>query len=154
MANFSALKLWPLPTTCSPDGIAQLKARESCRLKAYRDTGGTWTIGWGRAYAVYGNEVITQEQADHFLAIDILLAENAVIRSVHQELSQHSCDALCSFIYNIGVAAFERSDVLRDINTGDLPRAAGDFLGWCRVNHKTDAGLLNRRRSEAAQFAF
>lgn len=153
MSGFSQPKLWPLPQDISVDGLAQLKLREGCRLRSYRDSGGRWTIGYGRAYGVYADETITQAQADHFIAIDVLVSLNAIHRDVQTPLSQASVDALCSLIYNIGVAGFERSRVLTSINDGDLPRAATYMLSWCKVNGKDNAGLLRRRREEATQFA-
>lgn len=48
--------------------LPEIKREESCRLTAYRDTKGIWTIGWGRADAgVTDGMTCTQAEADEWL---------------------------------------------------------------------------------------
>lgn len=52
-----------------------VKQEEGCRLKAYRDSLGLWTIGWGHLLdqAVdYTGLVWTQAQADEALELDLM----------------------------------------------------------------------------------
>jgi lysozyme len=45
-----------------------IKAHEGCRLTAYADTEGKWTIGWGRCVpGIKRGDTCTQEQADAWL---------------------------------------------------------------------------------------
>ncbi len=52
-----------------PELLAQLAIDEGCRLKAYLDTVGVWTAGYGHAHVAPGT-VWTQAQADAQLRID------------------------------------------------------------------------------------
>jgi lysozyme len=65
-------------------------------------------------------------------------------------------DALVSFVYNVGVGAFERSTLLRLINQGKYAAASEQFLRWNKItvngNVSEDPGLSNRRSSEKALF--
>ncbi|WP_396426859.1 lysozyme [Lelliottia amnigena] len=52
----------------SNNGIGFIRAHEGCKLNAYLDGGGAWTIGVGNAKGVKKGQTITQEEADQFLA--------------------------------------------------------------------------------------
>lgn len=56
--------------TIDPTLIADLKRDEGLRLKAYKDTVGVWTIGYGRAHVAPGT-VWTQAQAEAALIEDV-----------------------------------------------------------------------------------
>lgn len=52
----------------------QLKIDEGCRLNAYQDTVGVWTIGYGHTGGVKKGDKITQKDADDLLLADTLQA--------------------------------------------------------------------------------
>ena len=52
----------------------QLKIDEGCRLTAYQDTVGVWTIGYGHTGGVKKGDKITQKDADDFLLADTIQA--------------------------------------------------------------------------------
>lgn len=52
----------------------QLKIDEGCRLTAYQDTVGVWTIGYGHTGGVKKGDKITQKEADDFLLGDVIEA--------------------------------------------------------------------------------
>jgi lysozyme len=138
----------------SPEGLSQLVAREGMKLKAYRDTGGVWTIGVGHTPAKAG-QVITQAQAMKLLAKDIAWAEaavNAVVAKSKVPVTQNMFDAMVSLCFNIGAQGFAQSTVARKLMDGDKPGAADAFLMWNKVKGATSKGLMNRRRSERRQF--
>jgi lysozyme len=54
--------------------LEQLKIDEGCRLTAYQDTVGVWTIGYGRTGGVKKGDKITQEKAEELLLEDTLAA--------------------------------------------------------------------------------
>src|SRR5690242_18276572 len=91
-----------------------IKARESCRLTAYRDTGGTWTVGWGATGAGIGpGTVWTQGEADQDLERRVAaIAEKVGILAFPVRLSARQSAALISFAYNVGIGAFETSHVV------------------------------------------
>ena len=45
----------------------KVKAFEGCRLSAYQDAAGTWTIGYGHTYKVKPGDKISQYYADDYL---------------------------------------------------------------------------------------
>ena len=100
----------------SPAGRAAIRQREGCRLSAYRDSRGIWTIGVGHVdmtppVACAGMR-ITTAQADQYLAADLAPVEAAIATSVLVPLSQNQCDALASLAFNIGTGGFKRSTVV------------------------------------------
>lgn len=54
--------------------VEQLKIDEGCRLTAYQDTVGVWTIGYGHTGGVKKGDKITQKDADDLLLADTLQA--------------------------------------------------------------------------------
>ncbi|MFT0214133.1 lysozyme [Pseudomonas sp. F1_0610] len=55
----------------STAGIAFTKAWEGCKLAAYQDSVGVWTIGYSHTRTAKKGMTITQEQADALLLEDI-----------------------------------------------------------------------------------
>jgi lysozyme len=53
-------------------GLGLLKPFEGCRLEAYPDTGGVWTIDYGHIDGVVEGMTISQAQADQLLLSDTL----------------------------------------------------------------------------------
>lgn len=59
------------PSAVDPKLVAALKGDEGCRLVAYLDTEGVWTIGYGHTKGVHRGMTISQEQAEALLYGDI-----------------------------------------------------------------------------------
>ena len=51
----------------SKTGIELLKHFEGCELKAYQDSVGVWTIGYGHTKGIYKGLEITQSEAEKML---------------------------------------------------------------------------------------
>jgi lysozyme len=136
----------------SPAGIKAIEGYEGCRLTAYQDSVGVWTIGVGHTIGVVPGMTITQEEADDLLAEDLANAEAAVNSLVKVPLSQPQFDALASLVFNIGPGAFRSSTLLRKLNAGDYEGAAAEFPRWCRAGDQILPGLEKRRAAEAAMF--
>lgn len=139
----------------SPKGIALIKSAEGLRLKAYPDpgTGGLpWTIGYGSTLGVTRTMVITAEQAEQMLAVDLARFERAVERLVEVPINQGQFDALVSFAYNVGEGNFAKSTLLRKLNAGDNQGAAEQFGRWVNAAGKVLQGLVKRRAAERALF--
>lgn len=135
----------------SPRCLELIKHFEGCRLKAYQDSGGVLTIGYGHTPAVMGQE-LTQEAADTLLEQDAGKASDAVNRLVKTPLTQNEHDALTDFVFNLGAGAFADSTLLRRLNYGDKDGAAEELLRWVRCKGKVLAGLVVRRKAEQALF--
>ncbi len=137
----------------SKKGLELTKSFEACRLTAYQDIKGIWTIGFGHT----GPEVVeglvcTQDQADAQLAIDLLRAEHMVNTYVTVPLTQGQYDALVDFAFNLGVNAEKGSTLLKLVNVGNFTAAAEEFEKWSHASGKVVAGLLRRRLAEKEEF--
>lgn len=142
-------------------GAELIKSFEDCRLTAYRDGGGVWTIGWGHT----GPEVqrgltITQGEADALFDADTAQFERDVNSLLKVEVTQNQFDALISFAYNCGadIDADTRAEGLGDstllklLNAGNIDGAKNEFRKWNKDNGKVVPGLTRRRAAEAALF--
>ncbi|MDI3304656.1 MAG: lysozyme [Burkholderia multivorans] len=125
---------------------------EGCRLVAYQDTRGVWTIGYGHTTGVHAGMTCTQAQAEQWLLEDIQYAVNAVKHYVTVALTQGEFDALVDFVFNVGVGNFAGSTLLRKLNAGDYAGAAHEFERWDMAGGKHIAGLLRRRIAEENEF--
>jgi lysozyme len=92
------------PVTVAELAAALIAVFEGCRLTAYQDSGGVWTIGIGHTAGVVEGQVITMAQAQAFFAEDQspLLAKVAGVSSIADAA------ALVSFGFNCGMGALER----------------------------------------------
>lgn len=135
---------------CSQQGIDAIKRREGFRATAYPDASG-YSIGYGH-FGVSPDATCTEEQAQAWLEQDIGGAESAINGHVNVQLTQNQFDALCSFIYNVGVGAFESSTLLRILNSGYQGLAGNQFSRWVFSGGHENPALEARRRDEQAQF--
>ncbi|MBD1226229.1 lysozyme [Xenorhabdus griffiniae] len=139
----------------SEDGINKLKNYEGLKLKAYPDpvTGAEpWTIGYGHTKGVEPGQVITMQQAEEYLHQDLIPVYAAIQQLVKVPLTQGQFDALCSFIFNLGIGNFAHSTLLKKLNTGDYQSAAKEFVKWDHADGKAVAALRMRRESEQKTF--
>lgn len=136
----------------SNNGINLVKHFEGLELKAYRDSVGILTIGYGHTHAVKAGDVITGEQADAFLREDLQVAELNVNTNVKVKLTQGQFDALVSFVFNLGSGNFVKSTLIRKLNAGDYAGAADEFGRWVNAGGKKLPGLVKRRAAEREVF--
>jgi len=136
----------------SKHGLAMTDSFEGCKLIAYPDSKGVWTIGYGHINGVYEGMTCTQAEAEMWLIADVKNAEAAVNRLVTVPLSQNEFDALVDFVFNLGIGHFASSTLLRLLNAGDYAGCAEQFERWDLCDGKEMAGLLRRRLAEEAEF--
>ena len=141
----------------SDKGIALIKQFEGCKLTAYQDSVGVWTIGYGWTHPVDGKPIragmtIKQETAERLLKTGLVSYESDVSRLVKVGLTQGQFDALVSFTYNLGARSLSTSTLLRKLNAGDYAGAAEEFLRWNKAGGKVLNGLTRRREAERALF--
>lgn len=139
----------------SDEGLDAILANEGLRLKAYKDIGGVWTIGYGHTKGVKQNQVITPAQAKVLFRQDLAPVEktvNWVVDHSKIPVTQGMYDAMCSLAFNIGIQGFTHSSVVSRLLRGDKSGAADAFLMWNKVKGITSRGLVNRRRSERKRF--
>ena len=135
----------------SDKGIEQIKSFEGFRAMPYQDIVGKWTVGYGHLMVAGDGCVegspITMGQATELLRKDLHTAEEAV-NACGVELEQNEFDALVSFVYNLGVGAFQRSTLLKLIKSGNKLAASGEFPKWSMAGGKEVPGILKRRHAE------
>lgn len=144
-------------------GLQNIIAFEGIELNAYRCPAGVWTIGVGHTSDVDGVNIargmkITESEAMALLKEDVkhferYLNKQPFIRS----LTQGMFDALVSFIFNVGIAAFAASTMRRKLcSNAAREDVAKEFPKWVygTVNGKKErlAGLVNRREAERQMF--
>jgi GH24 family phage-related lysozyme (muramidase) len=137
----------------SEAGIKLIEQFEGCKLTAYQDQNGVWTIGIGHAHDVHMGQFETQAQAEADLCTDVATAEKAVNSLVKVALTQHQFDALVSFTYNEGSSRLASSTILKRLNAGDYTGAKEAFAMWNVIGGHVSAGLVRRRDAEMALFA-
>lgn len=136
----------------SKTGEAMTERFEQCRLVAYKDIKGVWTIGWGHTRMVCPGMTCTQAQADAWLLEDIAIYEKDVNDHVTIQLNQNEFDALVDFAFNLGCGALNGSTLIKLLNAGDIHGAAGEFEKWDHAGGVEVAGLLRRRIAEEQLF--
>ena len=130
---------------------------EGCRLVAYQDPVGIYTIGCGHCGVVGNDPVgpgmrITQQQADELLAMDLERFETSVER-LCPGCSQQQFDALVSFAFNVGSGALQNSTLRKHHTAGNHAAAANEFHRWNKAGGKVLAGLTRRRAAESRVYA-
>lgn len=89
----------------SKTGIELIKQFEGCKLKAYKDSKGVLTIGYGHTKNVKSGQTITQEEANALLLEDVEKFDAHVSyydSTYNYKFNQNEHDALTSFAFNIG----------------------------------------------------
>jgi lysozyme len=134
----------------SDHGLALVARFEGLRLEAYRCPAGVWTIGYGHTGPEVGPGArVTAAEARALLRADLARFERAVAAAVGGALPQHRFDALVSFAFNVGEAAFRRSTVLKRVRAGRFEDVPSELMRWTRGGGRELPGLVARRRAEA-----
>ena len=144
------------------EGAAKLIAQfEGFKSKPYLDSNNIPTIGYGTVYYENGTKVtmndapVTQERALELLLFHLNKVELPDINNhiTVSNLTQNNIDAIGCLAYNIGDGGFDKSTVLKDINShigGESLETA--WLAWSKAGGQTIQGLLNRRKKEFEYF--
>lgn len=147
----------------SEKGLQSIIAFEGIELNAYRCPAGIWTIGVGHTGDVDGVPVvrgmkITESEAMALLREDVKRFEKYLNKQPFiGSLAQGMFDALVSFIFNVGIAAFAASTMRRKLSSNAAREdVAKEFPKWVfgTVNGKKErlAGLVKRREAERQMF--
>jgi lysozyme len=139
-----------------------IKKFEGIRLEAYRDPVGIPTIGYGTIRYADGRRVnigdrITIYDAEYEMGEECFeICRNISPALSELDVTQNRIDAVISFCYNLGSAAFLGSTLLRKWRDGDILSAADEFLRWNKATidgRKVELeGLTKRRRAERELF--
>lgn len=146
----------------SENGENFIKGFEGVRLKAYQDSAGIWTIGWGSTKyedgtpVKKGDTLADKSAADKLYKHTLKEYVDKVNKQVKVPLTQNQRDALISFKYNAGPDSGKT--LFEKLNKKDYKGAADEFLKWNKITDpktkkKVEAkGLTNRRTKERELF--
>ena len=112
---------------------------------------GFWTIGYGHL-CTQDHPPITQDEAEAYLAQDLVKALNATLRycPVLATEPEGRLAAIVDFTFNLGAGRLQTSTLRRRINQMDWSSAAQELQRWVYGGGKVLPGLVIRRRAEAA----
>ena len=136
------------PDDAVASAISLIRQFEGCRLTAYQDQGGIWTIGWGDTENVQPGMTITQADADQRLVSRVDQTARGADNALAITLTASQAGACIDLAYNIVVGAFAGSTLLKDINRGNFSDVPTQFLRWNKVGGQPNAGLTRRRQAE------
>lgn len=127
-----------------------LKKREGVRLKAYQDSGGVWTIGYGHTKGVKPGMTITKEQADAYLEQDMKTHVDAAL-DLYANHSDKTKMLAADLAYNAGIGAIQPGSRFSKLaKAGEI--SASDYSKLYTTSKGVfTPGLVNRRNATYAE---
>lgn len=133
-------------------GLALIKLFESCRLKAYQDIVGVWTIGYGHTGPeVIDGMFISQDEADQYLESDLEKFYH-LDQYLSEQVNDNQFSALVCLAFNIGLRALKLSTLMKCINNEDTQGIKQHWMEWNHAGGQVIAGLTKRRKAELDLF--
>jgi GH24 family phage-related lysozyme (muramidase) len=135
-----------------PDIAAKfVRAHEGCSLRAYQDSGGVWTVGYGHVGPeIHKGLIVPQAAADQYLNEDLGIAAkrlNGVVdEAVILSLTDNQYAALISFVFNLG--ADPSWTIWKRLNARKYDQVPGEMSRFVNAGGKKVQGLVNRRAAE------
>ena len=138
------------------EGLDLIKRFEGLPPEVYFCPGGWPTIGYGHVVREDERERfadgIDEATAEALLRRDVEIAERAVLRLIRVPLEDGRFDALCSFAYNLGAGALQRSTLRRKVNREEHDAVPAEFGRWVWAGGRRLKGLVRRREAEAGLY--
>lgn len=132
--------------------VEAVKGFEGCKLSAYRDNGGVWTVGYGTTAGVKSGMKISAAKAEEYLRRDLDKAAAQVL-ALGVCKTQAALDSLTDFVYNLGIKSLKSSTLLELIKAGAGKDAVqAQFRRWVYCKGKKLQGLVKRREWEARRY--
>jgi lysozyme len=129
-----------------------IKRWEGLRLKRYPD-GKQYSIGHGsNADHLTDDDTITEIVASQMLGVHLAKIAADVAPLLKVKLNANQGAAVISFCYNLGVANFKKSSMLKSLNANDMQAVRPQLMRWVRAGGKVLEGLKRRRAAEADLF--
>nr|WP_236589912.1 lysozyme [Ramlibacter aurantiacus] len=133
------------------EGFHRVPKHDATRAHPYICPAGYWTIGYGRLCDPQ-HPPISKDEAERYLATDLLTALNATLRYCPVLASESSgrLAAIVDFTFNLGAGRLQTSTLRRRINQRDWGASAQELSRWIYGGGKVLPGLVTRRKAEAA----
>src|SRR5690606_18613145 len=113
-------------------GLASIAGYEGLSTVAYKDPVGIPTICYGYTEGVFMGMKRTKEECVYMLQTEVDKFTEGFLKRYKGPLSQGELDAYVSFVYNVGLGAFERSTLLKKLKSGDRVGACNELTKWVR----------------------
>ncbi len=112
---------------------------------------GFWTIGYGHL-CTQNHPPITQDEAEAYLAQDLVKALNATLRycPVLATEPEGRLAAIVDFTFNLGAGRLQTSTLRRRVNQRDWVAVGQELRRWVYGGGKVLPGLATRREAEMA----
>lgn len=132
--------------------VPLVKRSEGCRLKAYRDSGGVWTIGYGHTKDVKEGMQIDGAEAERLLLLDCYEAilDALLLCPVLATMPAACIAAVSDFAFNLGAAQLRASTLRRRINAREFDDVPYQLSRWIYDDGVKLPGLIVRRAAEVA----
>jgi lysozyme len=129
--------------------LGLVKQFEGCKLEAYQDVRGIWTIGYGHTAGVYPGQTCTQSQADAWLDSDLAEASYELLQVSPGPFAPGAQDAITDFVFNLGIGNYRTSTLRQYVDGENWPAVKTELLKWDHSGGQVIAGLLRRREAES-----
>jgi len=137
-----------------------IKEFEGCRLVAYDDGVGVWTIGWGSTRWMDGAPIKKGDKTTQVVADDLLLntVANQIVPTLRKaipgwdKLSANKQGALISFAYNLGWHFYGSSGfetITKALHNYDYAAVPAALQLYVNPGSAVEAGLRRRREAES-----
>jgi len=135
-----------------PELINQIKQDEGLRLRAYQDTLGNWTIGYGHTPALEG-EIWTPAQAEETLVLDLNKAANELDKALPwaEGMGVVRWSVFVNMTFNLGIGGLLKfRDTLSAAQSGDYEKAAAGMLNslWAKQVGQRAFRLADQMRTD------
>ena len=136
--------------------INKIKEFEGFRSRAYRDSGGTWTIGFGRVAGVKAGDSTNREAEENWLVNKVETIREEVRRDTYDQGYSFNDDqilALTDFVFNLGLGKLRTLTKTGERTEEEISNKILEY-DKCRINGVLVplAGLTKRRKFEKDLF--
>lgn len=148
----------PVEHKMSRAGLEETKSFEDFRSRPYKDSGGTWTVGYGetKPRIVHSAWIVpmTRRRASRLLKRRMDRDYGSYVNAMHLPLTQGMYDALADLAYNKGPGTIRETTPLgRALRKRHWKHAADHILDYDKDRTGTVLkGLVRRREANRKRF--
>jgi lysozyme len=120
--------------------------QEGTVYKTYKDLGGVLTYCTGATEDAIAGKIYTPAECRARLDYDLAVHADGISKCM--DLDRLTVGQKVAFVdtaYNIGVAGFCGSSMVREAKAGNMRASCDALMRWVKVGGKTIHGLVNRR---------